>query len=71
MGRVPIGAAEAWQILFSAPPASEITNMGRHGLDPGTREVIEHPYIVVYATRIAKRWWYSTSSTAREIASQG
>jgi len=25
-----------------------LANMGRPGLDPGTRELIEYPYIVVY-----------------------
>jgi|SRR5271157_5449603 len=25
-----------------------LTDMGRPGLDPGTRELIEHPYIIVY-----------------------
>ena len=29
-----------------ATPA--LTNMGHPGLDPGTRELIEHPYIIVY-----------------------
>jgi plasmid stabilization system protein ParE len=28
--------------------APEPTDMGRPGLDPGTRELIEYPYIVVY-----------------------
>jgi plasmid stabilization system protein ParE len=26
----------------------ELTYMGRPGLDPGTRELIEYPYIIVY-----------------------
>jgi plasmid stabilization system protein ParE len=26
----------------------ELTEMGRPGLDPGTRELIEYPYIIVY-----------------------
>jgi toxin ParE1/3/4 len=26
----------------------ELANMGRPGLDPGTRELIEYPYIIVY-----------------------
>jgi plasmid stabilization system protein ParE len=26
----------------------ELTHMGRPGLDPGTRELIEYPYVVVY-----------------------
>jgi toxin ParE1/3/4 len=26
----------------------ELTHMGRPGLDPGTRELIEWPYIIVY-----------------------
>src|ERR1700691_3390057 len=26
----------------------ELTYMGRPGLDPGTHELIEHPYIIVY-----------------------
>jgi plasmid stabilization system protein ParE len=28
--------------------APELTEMGRPGLDPGTRELIEFPYIIVY-----------------------
>ena len=28
--------------------APELTYMGRPGLDPGTRELIEYPYIIVY-----------------------
>ena len=28
--------------------APELAYMGRPGLDPGTRELIEYPYIVVY-----------------------
>jgi toxin ParE1/3/4 len=28
-----------------------LTNMGRPGLEPGTRELIEYPYIIVYEVR--------------------
>ena len=28
--------------------APELTYMGRPGLDPGTHELIEYPYIIVY-----------------------
>jgi toxin ParE1/3/4 len=28
----------------------ELTNMGRRGLVPGTRELLEWPYIIVYRT---------------------
>jgi addiction module RelE/StbE family toxin len=29
----------------------ELTDMGRPGADPGTRELIEYPYIIVYEVR--------------------
>jgi toxin ParE1/3/4 len=28
-----------------------LAHMGRPGLDPGTREPVEHPYIIVYEVR--------------------
>jgi toxin ParE1/3/4 len=28
--------------------SAELANMGRPGLDPGTRELTEYPYIIVY-----------------------
>ena len=28
--------------------APELTYMGRPGLDPGTHELIEYPYIIIY-----------------------
>jgi plasmid stabilization system protein ParE len=29
----------------------ELTYMGRPGLDPGTHELVEYPYIIVYEVR--------------------
>ncbi|MGB6538825.1 MAG: type II toxin-antitoxin system RelE/ParE family toxin [Xanthobacteraceae bacterium] len=33
----------------------ELTYMGRPGLDPGTRELIEFPYIIVYEVHEERR----------------
>ena len=46
----PAAADKAAQIRerISFLEADSLANMGRPGLDPGTRELIEHPYIVVY-----------------------
>jgi len=35
--------------------APELTYMGRPGLDPETRELIEYPYIIVYEVHEARR----------------
>jgi toxin ParE1/3/4 len=32
-----------------------LVNMGRPGLDPGTRELIEYPYIIVYEVHENRR----------------
>ena len=34
--------------------APELTYMGRPGLDPGTHELIEYPYIIVYEVQEAR-----------------
>jgi plasmid stabilization system protein ParE len=40
-----IGRIEARIALLGTPG---LENMGRPGLDPGTRELVEYPYIIVY-----------------------
>lgn len=47
---------------------SGLENMGRPGLDPGTRELVEPPYVVVYAVHDTRTKSKSSRSfTARRI----